>query len=151
MSVSIRSVRRMAAQLLKVGESRVWIDPESIERVETAITREDVRRLIEDGVIRKRPPSTPSRGRWRIKREKRKKGRARGPGSRKGPRMDEKDLWIARVRAQRKFLKMARERGLIDARTYRRLRALVKGGMFKSVSHLKTHLREVGGRTVQKS
>jgi len=150
MSVFVRSVRRLAAQLLKVGESRVWIDPENIDRVETAITREDVRRLIEDGVIRKRPPSTPSRGRWRVKHEKRKRGRGRGPGSREGPGASEKRLWIARVRAQRRFLKMAKERGLIDARTYRRLRALVKGGAFKSISHLKAHLKETGKLIAQK-
>ncbi|HDD33891.1 MAG TPA: 50S ribosomal protein L19e, partial [Thermofilaceae archaeon] len=41
-----RMVRRLAAEILGVGESRVWIDPEKLERVETAVTREDVRRLI---------------------------------------------------------------------------------------------------------
>ena len=144
MSSAIRTVRRIAASILKVGESRVWIDPERLDRVETAVTRDDVRRLIKDGVIRKLPPSTPSRGRWRIRRLKRKKGRRRGPGRRKGPRISEKELWIMRVRAQRKYLKMLREKGLIDARTYRMLRGWVKGGMFRSVAHIRMYLESSG-------
>jgi len=143
MSVPIRTVRRLAADILKVGESRVWIDPSNLDKVETAITRGDVRRLIKEGVIRKEPPSTPSRGRWRIKHERRRKGRRRGSGRRKGPWISEKELWMARVRAQRKFLKLVRERGLIDAKTYRRLRALVKGGAFKSVNQLKERVENL--------
>ncbi len=137
-------VKRLAADLLKVGTSRVRIDPSATEKVETAITREDVRRLIKEGLVYEAPPSTPSRGRWRIVREQRKRGRRRGPGSRKGPRVDEKRLWIARVRAQRRFLKTLRLKGVISAADYRRLRGLVKGGMFSSVRHLKMYLEEHG-------
>jgi len=149
MSAFIRTVRRLAADLLKVGESRVWIDPDHLDKAEAAITREDVRRLIKEGVIRKEPPSTPSRGRWRVRHEQRKKGRRRGPGRRKGPRISEKELWIARVRAQRRFLKLAKERGLIDAKTYRRLRSLVKGGAFKSVSQLKEHVKSIASQKLE--
>lgn len=144
MGVSAKIVRRLAANLLKTGESRVWIDPQQMERVEGAITREDVRSLIRDGVIRKLPPSTPSRGRWRARREKLKRGRRGGPGRKRGPWISEKELWIARVRAQRRFLKLLKNRGLIDSRSYRRLRALVKGGFFRSVSHLKAYSMEHG-------
>jgi len=141
----VRMVRRLAADILGVGESRVWIDPEKLDRVETAVTREDVRRLIHDGVIRKLPPSTPSRGRWRIRRLQRKKGRRRrGPGRRRGPWISEKELWIMRIRAQRRYLRMLRDKGIIDARTYRRLYMLAKGGMFRSVAHIRMYLREHG-------
>lgn len=143
MRASVRTVKRLAAEILKVGESRVWIDPSAVERVEAAVTRGDVRALIKEGVIRELPPSTPSRGRWRVRRVQRKKGRGRGPGRRKGPRISEKELWMARIRAQRKFLKLLKEKGVIDSKTYRRLRALAKGGAFRSVRHLKTYLQEL--------
>jgi len=135
-------IRRLAAEIMGVGESRIWIDPEELERVEAAVTREDVRRLIHDGVIRVLPPSTPSRGRWRVRRLKRRAGRRRGPGRRKGPRMDEKDVWKARIRAQRRFLRMLRDRNVIDTKTYRRLYMLAKGGMFRSVAHIKAYIAE---------
>ena len=138
----VRTIRRMAADILKVGESRVWIDPEKLDLLQDVISREQVRKLIHEGVIEKRPPSTPSRGRKRIRRLQEKKGRRRGPGSRKGPRADEKRLWISRIRAQRKFLKYLRERKLIDKTTYRRLYRLSKGGYFRSVAHLRAYIEE---------
>lgn len=139
-----RMVKRLAASVLKVGVSRIRIKPDALDRIETAITREDVKRLIKDGVVYKTLPSTPSRGRWRKTHARRKKGRGRGAGSRKGPRTDEKSMWVSRVRAQRRFLKRLKEKGLIDTATYRRVRALIKGGMFSSVRHLKTYLKEQG-------
>jgi len=140
MDVSL--ARRLAADILSVGESRIWIDPDRLDDVAMAISREDVKRLIHDGVIAKRPASTPSRGRARIRHLKKKRGRRRGHGSRKGKRFDEKDIWVAHVRAQRRFIRYLRDKGLIDRRTYRRLYRLVKGGMFRSVSHLKLYINE---------
>ena len=41
----LSSQRRLAAQILKIGQNRVWIDPERMDDVEGAITREEVRKL----------------------------------------------------------------------------------------------------------
>lgn len=134
--------RRLAAEILDVGESRIWIDPEKLDRVAAVISREEVRKLIKDGVIKVRPPSTPSRGRIRARLMQKKKGRRRGPGSRKGSRVNEKDLWVAKIRALRRYLRYLRKRKLIDRRTYRKLYLMTKGGAFRSVRHLKTYLIE---------
>ncbi len=139
-----RLARRLAADLMGVGESRVWIDPDHLDEVAMAISRQEIRALIKDGTIQKHFPSTPSRGRARIRRLKRKKGRGRGPGSRKGPRFDEKRIWIAHVRAQRRFIRYLRDKGLIDRSTYRKLYRLIKGGAFRNLSHLKLYLKERG-------
>jgi len=138
----VDQVRRLAAEILGVGVHRVWIDPQQLERVATVISKEEVRKLIKEGVIRKRPVKGISRHRIRIRKMKKKRGRRRGPGSRKGPRYDERELWISRIRAIRKFLKHLRDRKIIDKRTYRRLYLLAKGGTFRNVSHLKTYIKE---------
>jgi len=44
----LKSQRRLAAQILKVGQNRVWINPERIDDVEAAITREEIRKLIHE-------------------------------------------------------------------------------------------------------
>jgi len=106
------------------------------------VSREQVKKLIHDGVIKKLPPSTPSRGRIRIRKMQKRKGRRRGHGKRKGPRFDEKELWINKIRAQRKFLKKLRERKLVDRKTYRRLYRLAKGGFFRNIAHLKLYITE---------
>ncbi len=140
--MDVRLARRLAADLMGVGESRVWISPDNLDEVAMAISRQEIRALIKDGTIQKRFPSTPSRGRARIRRAKKRRGRGRGPGSRKGPRFDEKRVWIVHVRAQRRYIRWLRDKGYIDRSTYRRLYRLVKGGAFRNLSHLKLYIRE---------
>lgn len=139
--MSLKTVKRMAATILKVGESRVWIDPTRIEDVQSAITRDDVRRLIRDGVIKRRPQEVPSRGRTRKRLEDKKLGKHRGHGSRKGARAarsPSKRQWVDRVRAQRAFLDELRERRMINRSEYRELYKKVKGGQFQGVRALKS-------------
>ncbi|MCC6017449.1 MAG: 50S ribosomal protein L19e [archaeon YNP-WB-040] len=130
---TLRSVRRMAAEILKVGENRVWINPEEIERVSEAITREDVKSLIKEGIIKKRAEKGIS------KKEKRKR---RGPGSRKGPSISRKVKWIMKVRAQRKFIRELKAKKVISESTYRMLYRMVKGNAFNSISQIKTFIKE---------
>ncbi len=139
--------RRLAAEILGVGEKRIWIDPDHIDEVKEAITKEEVRRLIKDRVIQVRPVHPPSRGRWRIRHEQRKKGRRRGHGRRKGvasARRDPKEEWIHRIRKMRRYLRWLRDNGVIDRRTYRRLYMWAKGGMFPTFASLRRWLIEHG-------
>ncbi len=139
--------KRLAAELLGVGESRIWIDPAALEDVANAITREEIRRLIKEGVIQVKPAHRPSRGRWREKHEARKKGRRRGPGRRKGDasaRRDPKEEWMHRIRRIRRYLRYLRDHGVIDRRTYRQLYMWAKGGMFPTFASLQRWLREHG-------
>ncbi len=142
--------RRLAAEILGVGESRIWIDPEKVEDVAAAITREEVRRLIKEGAIKALPARSPSRGRWRQRHEARKKGRHRGPGKRKGDasaRREPKEEWMHRIRKMRRYLRFLRDHGVIDRRTYRKLYMWAKGGMFPTFASLQRWLREHGYET----
>lgn len=139
--------RRLAARILGVGVNRIWIDPTRAEDVSAAITREDIKRLIRAGVIRARPERSISRGRIRERSAERQKGRRRGAGSRKGAagaRLPRKEAWIKRVRALRAKLFELKEKGAIDAKEYRRLYRMIKGGAFRSKAHLESYLKERG-------
>lgn len=143
--MNLSMVRRLAAEVLGVGENRIYIDPSRIDEAASAITKEDVRRLIEEGVISARPIKGTSRVRARLRHLKKRKGLRRGEGSRKGSKANmEKRLWIARVRALRKLLKYLRDRKMIDRKTYRKLYRMVKGGVFHSKAHLKAYIKEHG-------
>ncbi|TMI67795.1 50S ribosomal protein L19e, partial [Candidatus Bathyarchaeota archaeon] len=89
--MSLRSQRRIAASLLKAGETRVWIDPEEGDRVGSAITRQEIATLIREGRIRALPKKGVSRGRARERMGRRKKA-----GSRKGGLGLGKSLWVHR-------------------------------------------------------
>ncbi len=141
----LKMQRRIAADLLKCGENRVWIDPEKIEDVAAAITREDIRRLIHDGVIKKKSLKGQSTYRAKIRAEARKKGRHRGPGSKKGKktaRMGRKERWMMTIRALRRELRKLKADGKLDEHAYRRLYIRAKGGQFKNKRQLYLFMQE---------
>ncbi|MDK6027941.1 50S ribosomal protein L19e [Ignisphaera sp. 4213-co] len=137
--------RRLAAEILGVGESKIKFDESAIDRIEGAVTKDEIRRLIKDGVIYVEPVKSNSRGRWREFHEERKSGRHRGQGKRKGSvgaRAKPREMWISRIRKIRRFLKWLRDNGVIDKRTYRMLYRKAKGGAFDSLSSLKRYMRD---------
>ncbi|ADI32514.1 50S ribosomal protein L19e [Staphylothermus hellenicus] len=139
--------KRLAAEILGVGESRIWIDPERIDEVVDAITREEIKALIKDRVIQVKPVHRNSRERWKIRHIQRKKGRRRGYGKRKGKktaRKDRKEEWMNRIRKIRRFLRYLRDHGVITRKDYRRLYMLAKGGTFHSLASLKRYMKEKG-------
>src|SRR3990172_2082054 len=103
--MSLGSQKRLAADLLKVGTTRVWVDPEDVERVSSAITREEIRKLIHEGSIKKLPKTGISRGRKRTRRKELRAGRHKGPGSIKGSTGSGKRRWVVRIRSIRRRLR----------------------------------------------
>jgi len=145
--LNLRAKKKLAARVLGVGESRIWIDPKRAGDVDAALTREDIKRLVKDGAIRVKKKRGVSRGRIRELRAKKEKGRRSGPGSRKGARHarePRKERWIQMVRPLRRRLRELKKEGLISSAEYRRLYRMVGGGMFRSRAHLEAHLREKG-------
>lgn len=145
--MNLKNQRRMAAQLLKCGVHRVWIDPNDMESLEDAITRADIRIAIHNGTIQRMPVAGQSRQRTRHRRAQRLKGRRRGAGSRKGAsnaRDPRKAGWIRTIRPLRAALRELRSSGKIDIRTYRTYYRQAKGGMFKGRVHMEQHLRAAG-------
>ena len=139
----LKSQRRMAAEVMDVGENRVKIDPDETDRVEEAITRQDIRNLVESGAITKKKVKGTSRGRARKNRAQKAKGRRKGQGSRKGKktaRKDSKKKWMEQIRAIRKRLKEMKEEGEVDNDTYWDLYDMAKGGFFRDVNHLENHV-----------
>jgi large subunit ribosomal protein L19e len=141
--------RRLAAEILGVGESRIWIDPnpEHEEEISQAVTRNDVKRLIAKGLIKVKPEKGNSHTRWLERRRARSEGRRRGHGKRKGAkdaRVDSKRRWINTIRKIRRTLRWLRDKGIIDRKLYRELYRKAKGGVFKSSSDLRRYLVEIG-------
>ncbi len=137
--------KRLAAQVMKVGESRVWIDPEFIDEVSLAITKEDIRRLVDEGAIQKKPKRGVSRGRARYKMQQKRKGKRRGPGRRKGKAtaiMSKKERWMRKIRPLRRELRRLRDEGLITRKVYRELYLKAKGNAFRSVAHLRGYIAD---------
>jgi len=143
--MSLKAQKRMAAEVLKCGENRVYFDPYLIDEIKMAITREDIRNLVKEGIIIKKYKKGNSKYRKNLLHERKKKGRARGIGKRKGTkgaRFPKKKKWMNRIRPQRRELKKLRDRKLITTATYRKLYKNAKGGMFTSVAQMNRHIKE---------
>jgi large subunit ribosomal protein L19e len=141
--------KRLAASVLGCGVNRVWFDPGRATDVEGAISRDDLRTLIKEGVIRARPKTGVSRGRARERDADRSYGHRKGAGKRRGAagaRRPGKTQWIQRIRAIRKTMRALRDGGQIDPHLYRILYRKAAGGQIRSVAHLKSQVELLQGR-----
>jgi large subunit ribosomal protein L19e len=142
--------KRLASDVLDVGENKVWFDPDRQGDIAEAITREDVRELVDEGAIRADEPGGNSRGRARERQEKRAYGHQTGPGSRRGKagaRQNEKESWQSLIRAQRERLNELREEGDLPRSAYRDLYDKAGGGEFDSVADMERFIDENYGDT----
>ena len=145
--MSLRSQRRLAAEILKVGEGRVWIDPNRTEEVEAAITREEIRKLVHEGVIRSLQKKGVSRARARVLQEKKRKGLRRGPGRKSGAaraRVSKKQAWMKKIRPLRKKLRELKASRAITESVYRQLYNMAGSGVFESAADLERYIRTRG-------
>ena len=143
--MNVNAQKRLAAEILKCGENRVYFEPDFIDDVSMAITREDIRNLIKNKIISKRKKIGISRYRTNLNLKKKQKGRARGIGSRKGKktaRSPPKRNWINRIRPLRRELKKLRNTKQIEVSVYRKLYLKAKGGAFNSVATLHRYIEE---------
>jgi len=140
-------VRRLAADVLGCGLNSIWLDPKNAEKIKSVMTKEDVRALVKEGIVKKRKKNSQSKGRARVLKEKRKKGRKRGKGKRKGPkkaRAEKKPSWMKNARSQRKMLRQLRKKNpkAVKKAGYRRLYKRIKGGYFKGKKYVKAAVEE---------
>ena len=132
--MTLRMQRRIAAKVLGIGENKVWMNPLRINEIKEAITKQDILDLIKDGAIKAREIT----GRKAVVRRKKK-----GKGSKKGRVKRSKKDYMMKIRKLRKFLKLLKEKSLLDAPEIKYLRTLSKSGHFKSQRHLKEHIINV--------
>ena len=145
--MDLSNQKRMAAEVLKCGVNRVWIDPDREEEAADCITRADIRTAIASGLIAARPKKGISKARTRHTLEQKAKGKRKGPGSRKGTdnaRLPDKRRWISIIRPIRDELKKLRDEGKITPSVYRMYYRKAKGGVYKSRRNIRQHMISAG-------
>lgn len=77
-SVSLRLQKRLAADVLKCGKRKIWLDPNEVNEIALANSRRNIAKLHRDGLIIKKPAVVHSRARVQMRNEAKRKGRHTG-------------------------------------------------------------------------
>jgi len=137
--------KRLAAQVLNISPKRIKFDNQRLADIKSAITKSDIRQLVEEKAINSIKEKGVSRGRARKLKTQKSKGQRKGKGSRQGKstaRLPRKDAWMNKIRSQRKLIAEFKEKKLISNETYRKIYMRAKGGFFRSTRHIKLYLED---------
>ena len=76
--VSLKLQKRLAADILKTGKRKIFLDPNEANEISMANSRQAVKKLIKDGFVHEKPPVVHSKARHNAYLEAKSKGRHTG-------------------------------------------------------------------------
>ena len=122
-----------------MGKNKIIFDVQRLEEIKEAITKQDIRDLFAEGIIR----IAPARGRQT--KEKRRTNRKAGKIKRKLKLR--KIKYVILTRKLRRYIKDLKNSKKIDQDTYADLRKKIRSKNFKDLSHLKEHTGGLSKKT----
>ncbi len=145
MVVNLKAKKRLASRVTGVGVHRIKFDTDHLDDVADAITRENIRSLITANTIKIKPFTGTSRGRAQDKKaQKNKRGTTQGSKQgRKGARVGKKAVYVAKVRALRRLLKIAKDRKDLTNSEFWILYKKVGGNTVRNKAHLRTLMDDI--------
>jgi large subunit ribosomal protein L19e len=143
--VNLKAKKRLVARITGVGIHRVKFDSDHLDDVADAITRENIRSLITAKKIKIKSIVGTSRGRaFTKKAQKNKRGTTQGSKQgTKGARVGKKEIYVAKVRALRRLLKIAKDRKELTNPEFWMLYKKVGGNTIRNKAHLRSLIEEI--------
>ncbi|MBT4166308.1 hypothetical protein HOE04_04690 [archaeon] len=134
--------KELAAKALGVGKGRIVFNEEGLGEIKEAITKQDIKDLVGEGIISIRPV----KGRKKVKKRKTQ----RGPGKIKKTVNKRKQIYVKITRKLRDYIQMLKRHGIIELELYKDLRKKIRMRNFKSKANLKDYLKGLDGVELEK-
>ena len=144
MVVNLRAKKRLVSRVMGVGLHRVRFDPDHLDDVADAITRQNIRSLVTANTITIKSITGTSKGRAHAKKAQRnKRGTTQGSKQgRKGARVGKKQVYVAKIRSLRRLLKIAKDRKDLTNPEFWMLYKKVGGNTVRNKAHLRILMEE---------
>ena len=133
--MKLEKKKALAARTLGVGKNRIVFNSARLSELKDAITKQDIKDLKTSGVI----SIKDKRGRRTL--EKRKT-RRRGGSVRKKVKGTKRN-YVVLTRKLRSYLAHLKRQDSISRENYLSLRNEIKASLFRSLSHMKEHIKQM--------
>lgn len=130
--MKLEKKKKLVARVLKIGKERIWFSSENLAEIKEAITKQDIKDLFQQGIIKIKPV----KGRKKIKKRRTK----RREGKIKKKVKKRKQEYVKITRKLRYYIKELKRQGKIDKKEYWELRKKIRARDFKSKVQLKEYL-----------
>ncbi len=134
--MKLEKKKELIARTFGVGKQRIIFNTQRLSEIKEAITKQDVKDLVQSGAIKINE----------IKGRKRKKGRKtrRRIGSVKKKVKSGKSQYIIITRKLRSYLKNLKKKGELSKDNYYQLRKEIRSREFKTLSQMKERIFDLG-------
>ena len=127
--------KNLAARALKIGKERIKFVRVRLDEIKDAITKQDIRDLVESGAIVVKPVKGR---RTNVKRKNR-----RGPGKIKKKVKRRKQEYVKVTRKLRKHVKILKDQGSLSKEEAKHLRKEIRNRTFRSKASLKLNIEGI--------
>ncbi|MBT4376345.1 hypothetical protein HOD29_03140 [archaeon] len=133
--MNLRSKKELAAKTMGVGKARVTFMHARLTDIKEAITKQDIKDLVQDGAILIKPVKGR---RTNVKRKN-----AKGPGKIKKKVNTRKQEYVKMTRKLRNYIAELRKQGKLTREEVKEIRKKIRNRIFKSKANLKLYIKEI--------
>lgn len=133
--MNLRNKKELAARTLKVGKERVVFIQPRLEEIKSAITKQDIRDLKQDGAI----VVKEVKGRAKNKTNKKR----RTPGNIRKKVNKRKQEYVKMTRKLRNYVSELKKQGKISKDEAEDIRKKIRNRIFRSKAHLRTYIGDL--------
>lgn len=132
--MNLKNKKKLIARVLKVGVDRVILDQNRMEEIKEAITRQDIKDLKKQGIIKMRVKKG--------KKKKMKRKTKKRAGSIKKRVKRRKQDYVKITRKLRDYIKNLKGKKEITTEQYKKLRKRIRARDFRDLAHLREAIKK---------